>query len=208
MDNQSPNSGEGSLLNPGFYLLKDKFFAFDKRFNIRFFLGRRGSFLYDYKVGETYFSQYLGTRCHFYNVDARMVLVLMQMAGGFISRKKTPSNAEFIAWCLDVKRDKLPADFPLNKVFGLENQLEAVLYLLASYFREGLLNKGTPIRVEEREIVPINAATYALCSVVWRLEGSFRSLIEFRSLYRKYYQSGKLNAQAALNSAAGGNKTE
>lgn len=198
--------GEEEQLRPGFYLLKDLFFAFDKRFNIRFFLSRRSSFLLDYKIGLEYFSQVLGSRCHFYNVDSRVLLVLMQMAGGYVTRKKVPANMEHMAWLLDVKKHMLPQDFPLEKVFGVENQLECVLYLLSSYFREGLLNKGTSIRVEGREIVPVNAATYAVCSVIWRLRGTFRSVIEFRSIYRKYFQQGQKNA--TVNSAPGGDKKE
>lgn len=173
----------------GLFLLKDTYFPFDPRLNVRHILEKAGSFLKDHRVGGKYVSRILVDRSSYYGIDARIILCLLQVGSGLLSRAQAPDNRKLIDFCFGLRPGSLPAQKEQPKAWGFIGQVDSALFLLKRFKSEGDINHSIPIMMENREVFPLNAATYAICCTVWTMKLGFRDIMKFRRVYKELFQT-------------------
>lgn len=192
----------------GLFLLKENYFPFDSKLNVRHILEKTGTFLQNYRVNGRYASRIIIDRCAYHGIDARIVLCLLQIGSGLLSRKDEPSNENTINLCLGLKPRHVPEENSDRRTWGLEKQVDLALILLKRFYGEAGSNVGVPIMVDGKELVPINASTYAICSVIWIMGGGFGDIIRFRKVYKELFQTKEHDSRPDSSTETTGHSPE
>lgn len=142
------------------WILPDKDMQFTPRFDLKGCLAAFHSFLRNYKVGDKAFDVFMTEECKRQNVNMRVVLPLLQMGSGLLSRKQEPNNG------LMRRSILLPNGYLQNgKDFG--GQLVSVIGLVRKYW-EGA-NLTEPFQLKDGVVLPKSRLSYAVLAYVGEL---------------------------------------
>lgn len=164
--------------------ITDRNFFYHKM-TVQIFLDRVGSYLKDEKIGKQAISLFIERRCKSYNINPRVLLTLLDLRAGLLSRKDRPEE-HVTNWCLGmVPRNS--AETGLDYCRGLRMQIEAALSMLETFFLEGRFNKSMVLKFEEAELAGLNAASYALVQYLWITDHDISFFERYSSTYQRWF---------------------
>lgn len=165
-------------------MISDRNF-FYHHLDIQRFLTEKDSFLQGEFVGTLPFSEFLLGRCKSYNINPRLVLTILDLRVGLVSRKDRPEDQK-LSWCLGMVPNNSRI-YGLDYCKGLQGQIEAALSMLVSFYREGRFNSAMPLKFGREEFVGLNPASYAIVQFLWLVDRDLESLKRFPASYEKHH---------------------
>lgn len=180
--------------------ISDRNFFFHKM-NIQSFLDGSTSYLKSEHFGSQPISLFLNRRCKSYNINPRVVLTLLELRAGLLSRSSKPED-KVTNWCLGMV-PKNSSETGLDYCRGLRMQIEAALSTLESFFLEGRYNKDVPLKFETMELPGQNAASYSIIQYLWVTDNDISFFSRFSETYEKLFGN---DPRRDHDGAAEGNK--
>lgn len=153
--------------------------------NVQACLDRYNSYLREENFGSQPISLFLNRRCKSYNINPRVLLTLLELRAGLLSRKTKPEE-KVTNWCLGMI-PKNSAETGLDYCKGLRMQIEAALSMLESFFLEGRFNKDVPMKFETMELPGQNAASYSIIQFLWVTDNDVSIFGRFSETYEKLF---------------------
>lgn len=172
-------------------LITDRNF-FYHHLDVQRFLEAKGSFLSQEHVDILPFADFLLGRCKSYNINPRVVLTLLDLRVGLVSRKERPEETK-LSWCLGMVPNNSRI-YGLAYCKGLSGQIEAALSMLVSFYREGRFNSSMPLKFGTDEYIGLNPASYAILQFLWLVDRDLANFKRFPQLYTKHHGNSPSNS--------------
>lgn len=134
-------------------MIKESLF-FYKPLDVQAFLIQKNSFLKDYKISDSLFSEYVECMCCAFDVNPKLILVSLQREQGLISKSITPSE--------DVLKRALGVgcydDRDINTFYGFQHQIDGCIDTYVKWF----YSKIVELKIDDKLIKPDNRFIYTL----------------------------------------------
>lgn len=134
------------------WILPDRHFHFDARFDVRGCLLAFHSFLSNHRMGAQMFPEYIFSLCKEKGVNMRLVLAMMQTGTGLLKRKRYPSRVVMKHAVKQPDRSVCPPQF------------DAQVRACVDFMRENFHNANTrdPLHVNDTVVLPKTRLSYVL----------------------------------------------
>lgn len=139
------------MITDGF-ILPDREFYYDPRFDLRGCLLAFHSFLNNYRCGSKMFPEHFREICKDRRVNMRLVLAMMQTGNGLLKRKHVPSKIVMRHAILQPDRSTPP--------FSFVDQLKASVSFMRDQFDTA--NLTDPLHVKDTVVLPKSKLSYVL----------------------------------------------